>query len=130
MARNSEGDWQAAVSSCPPRFEFLSITRRAYGAQWLAWCKREAISSFAAAREVVASYLAERGAAGQSVSTLRTVVAAIKAGHDANGLAFDSKAPVITKSLRGIANIATKLPRQSEPIRTTDVLQMAYLRRA
>ena len=64
-------------------------TRRAYAAQlklWLAWCAQQGISPFPAAPEVVASYLAERGAAGHSVSTLRTVVAAIKAGHDANGL--------------------------------------------
>src|SRR5262249_9753793 len=102
-------------------------TRRAYGAQlklWLAWCEQQRTAPSPAPPEAVASYLAERGAAGHSVSTLPPVAAAIKAGHEANGLAFDSKAPAISKTLRGIANATPKLPRQSEPIRAIDVLQM------
>jgi site-specific recombinase XerC len=80
----------------------------------------------------VANHLAERGTAGQSVSTLRTVVAAIKAGHDAANLSrredeqlhFDTKAPVIVKTLRGLSNEAPRLPKQAEPIRAHEVLEL------
>src|SRR4051794_38701703 len=87
-------------------------TRRAYAAQlrqWMAWCETEEVATFPADPMTVANYLAERGAAGQSSSTLRIVVAAIKAGHEANGLAFDTKAPAITRTLRGIRNSSPRL---------------------
>ena len=56
-------------------------TRRAYAAQlrqWMAWCEQNGRPAFPADTSDVANYLAERGSVGQSVSTLRTVVAAIK----------------------------------------------------
>lgn len=55
-------------------------TRRAYTAQlrqWLAWCEGAGVVPLPADPVEVANHLAERGLAGQSVSTLRTVVAAI-----------------------------------------------------
>jgi site-specific recombinase XerC len=82
------------------------------------------VAAFPADPTLVANYLAERGAAGQSSQTLRILVAAIKAGHEANGLAFDTKAPAITRTLRGIRNSSAKLPRQAEPMRATDVLEL------
>jgi site-specific recombinase XerD len=102
-------------------------TRRAYTAQlrqWLAWCERTDVTPLPADPVEVANHLAERGLAGQSVSTLRTVVAAIKAGHNHEGLHFDSKAPVILKTLRGLSNAAPRLPNQAEPIRAHEVLEL------
>ena len=102
-------------------------TRRAYTTQlrqWLTWCERAAVVPLPADPVEVANHLAERGMAGQSVSTLRTVVAAIKAGHDHEGLHFDSKAPVILKTLRGLSNAAPRLPKQAEPIRAREVLEL------
>jgi site-specific recombinase XerD len=102
-------------------------TRRAYAAQlkqWLAWCEARGSQPFPADPASVANYLAERAGAGQSVSTLRTVVAAIKAGHSAQGLAFDTQAPEIAKTLRGVSNASPKLPRQAEPIRGADILEL------
>ena len=78
-------------------------TRRAYAAQlkqWLAWCEDQGLAPFPADPTRVANYLSERAVKGQSVSTLRTVVAAIKAGHDAQGLQFDTKAPAIVRRSR------------------------------
>lgn len=102
-------------------------TRRAYTAQlrqWLNWCERTGVAPLPADPVEVANHLAERGLAGQSVSTLRTVVAAIKAGHDHEGLHFDSKAPAILKTLRGLSNAAPRLPKQAEPIRAHEVLEL------
>jgi site-specific recombinase XerD len=102
-------------------------TRRAYATQlrqWIAWSATQGVAAFPAEPTFVANYLAERGAGGRSSSTLRILVAAIKAGHEANGLAFDTKAPAITRTLRGIRNSAPKLPRQAEPMRGFDVLEL------
>jgi site-specific recombinase XerD len=102
-------------------------TRRAYAGQmvqWMVWASEHGVSDFPAAPADVANWLAKRGGAGQCVSTLRTAVAAIKAGHDAKGMPFDSKAPVIVKTVRGISNLSPRLPRQAEPIRGADVLAM------
>jgi site-specific recombinase XerD len=102
-------------------------TRRAYTAQlrqWLIWCEGADVVPFPADPVEVANHLAGRGLAGQSVSTLRTVVAAMKAGHDHEGLHFDSKAPVILKTLRGLSNGAPRLPKQAEPIRAAQVLEL------
>jgi site-specific recombinase XerD len=102
-------------------------TQRAYRAQlkqWLAWCERGGVEALPADPINVANYLAERGHAGQSPSTLRTVVAAIKAAHDGKGFDFDSKAPVILKTLRGLSNVPPRLPKQAEPIRAHEVLEL------
>lgn len=100
-------------------------TRRAYATQikqWIAWCERQRVADFPADPASVANYLSERAEAGQVSSTLRIVVAALKAGHDGKGLTFDSKAPVILRTLRGIGNSNPRLPKQAEPLRSTDVL--------
>jgi site-specific recombinase XerD len=104
-------------------------TRRAYRTQlrqWLAWAEQGGVSGLPADAVDVANYLAERGHAGQSPSTLRTVVAAIKAAHDGKGLDFDSKAPVIIKTLRGLTNAAPRLPQQAEPIRRDEILELLH----
>ena len=85
-------------------------TRRAYAAQlkqWLAWCEALNVQPFPSDPASVANYLAERAGAGQCVSTLRTVVAAIKAGHSAQGLAFDTQAPEIAKRYWNLPDTAT-----------------------
>lgn len=110
-------------------------TRRAYATQlrqWEAWCEQTGLAAIPADPAAVANYLGERGTAGQSVSTLRTVVAAIKAGHDAVNLTrpedeqhhFDTKDPRIVKTLRGLSNAAPRLPKQAEPIRAAEVLEL------
>ena len=102
-------------------------TRRAYAAQlkqWLAWSEASGMTSFPADPNAVANYLAERATKGQTVSTLRTVVAAIKAGHDAQGLTFDSQSPAIVRTLRGIHNAAPRIAKQAEPIRGPDILEL------
>ena len=109
------------------QFAMRENTQRAYRAQlrqWLAWCERTGIEPLPADPVYVANYLAERGSAGQSPSTLRTVVAAIEAAHDGKGLDFDSKAPVIIKTLRGLSNASPRLPKQAEPIRAHEVLAL------
>jgi site-specific recombinase XerD len=109
------------------QFAMRENTQRAYRAQlrqWLTWCARTGIEPLPADPVYVANYLAERGSAGQSPSTLRTVVAAIKAAHDGKGLDFDSKAPVILKTLRGLANAQPRLPKQAEPIRAPAILEL------
>ena len=101
-------------------------TQRAYRAQlrqWLAWCEREGVEALPANPVHVANHIAERGSAGQSPSTLRTVVAAIKTAHEAKDLHFD-KTPVILKTLRGLSNAIPRLPRQAEPIRAHEVLDL------
>ncbi|MEO8422265.1 MAG: tyrosine-type recombinase/integrase [Hyphomicrobium sp.] len=102
-------------------------TRRAYRAQlkqWLAWCERTGAEPLPADPVEVANHIAERGSLGQSPSTLRTVIAAIKAAHDSKGLEFNTKAPVILKTLRGLANAIPRLPKQAEPIRAAEVLEL------
>jgi site-specific recombinase XerD len=109
------------------QFAMRENTQRAYRAQlrqWLAWCERTGIEPLPADPVYVANHLAERGSAGQSPSTLRTVVAAIKAAHDGKGLDFDSKAPVILKTLRGLVNAQPRLPKQAEPIRAHEILEL------
>jgi site-specific recombinase XerD len=109
------------------RLSMRDNTQRAYRAQlrqWLAWCEREGVEALPANPVHVANHLAERGSAGQSPSTLRTVVAAIKTAHEAKGLHFDSKTPVILKTLRGLSNAIPRLPRQAEPIRAHEVLDL------
>lgn len=44
--------------------------------------------------------------------------------YDAKGLSFDSKTPAIVRPLRGIRNASPKLPKQAEPIRGADILDL------
>jgi site-specific recombinase XerD len=110
-------------------------TRRAYKTQlrqWEAWCAEKGECACPASPVAVANYLAERGSAGQSVSTLRTVVSAIRAGHDAANvdrplheqLHFDTLDPHIVRTLRGLANEQPRLPKQAEPIRAAEILEL------
>lgn len=128
--RISSSEAPRALTQATREFIGASVrpnTRRAYAAQlkaWMAWCERSGRLAFPADPCDVANYLAERGAAGQSVSTMRTIVAAVRAGHDAKGLPFNSVAPVIGRTLQGIRNLNPRLPRQAEPMRAIDVLEL------
>ncbi|WP_045837035.1 tyrosine-type recombinase/integrase [Hyphomicrobium sp. 99] len=100
-------------------------TRRAYAAAlegWLEWRDQEELEP--ALPVDVANYIAGRAAAGQSVSTLRTIIAALKAGHEAKGWTFDSSSPVVSRVLRGIANLEYRLPRQAEPLHGATLLRI------
>ncbi|SFV32891.1 tyrosine-type recombinase/integrase [Hyphomicrobium facile] len=97
---------------------FRPGTRRQYATalkQWLQW--RGLIDLEPADTIDVANYLAELASAGKSISTLRTAIAAIRAGHTAKSWLFDTTAPPISLVMRGIANAHYQLPRQAEPLR-------------
>jgi len=107
----SEEARRYAVASLRP------ATRRAYATQISNWLKWHGLMDLAPADPIdIANYLADRAAAGASLSTLRMVVAALKAAHDAKSWAFDSTAPAIGRVLRGVSNMHCRLPRQAEPL--------------
>jgi site-specific recombinase XerD len=94
-------------------------TARAYKAQiqlWQAWCSRSGASPMPADPSAVASWLAERFNAGQQVSTLRTAVAAIRAGHEAASVPFDSTNAVIARTLKGAVNSRPRQAKQAKPL--------------
>jgi len=103
-------------------------TRRNYAAQiklWVAYCEAHGLDANPPADPAhVANWLAERADAGQSASTLRTAVAAVKSGHVAKGLPFDSGHPAIRMVLAGISRQAGSHQRQVEPVRGPDVLNI------
>jgi len=102
-------------------------TRRAYAAQWRAWEAWTASQGMPAAPANVvdvANWLAERAARGAGLSTLRVAVAAVKTATEAKGFALDTKAAVITRTLRGIGNATARLPRQAEPLRGLEILEI------
>ncbi|MBY0558843.1 tyrosine-type recombinase/integrase [Hyphomicrobium sp.] len=111
-ARLSEGARQYAAKS------FRSGTRRQYATalkQWLQW---RGLMDLEPANAIdVANFLAELATAGKSISTLRTAIAALRAGHAAKGWSFDTSAPPIRLVMRGIANADYRLPEQVEPLR-------------
>ena len=101
-------------------------TRRAYRAQiskWVEWCAQKRVEPWPADLVQVVNYLSERADAGQAVSTIRTAVSAIKFGHEAQGLPFDSRAPAIVKVLKGITRTSGKIAKQAEPIRAHDAFR-------
>ena len=102
-------------------------TRRAYAAQiklWQSYCDSRAVPSFPAVPEIVCDCLAERAGSGQSYSTLRTAIAAVRAGHIAKGMPFDSKSPCIASTIAGIGRVEARAQRQAEPIRGADIVAM------
>ena len=100
-------------------------SRRAYAGQLAQWMKWKGLTDFAPVDSIdVANYLAERAAAGQSVSTLRTIVAAVGAGCAAKGWPFNSTAPEIVKVLRGVSNSTKRLPKQAEPLQGGMILDV------
>ena len=102
-------------------------TRRAYAAQlklWVAYADAAARPAFPADPIEVANWLSARASAGQAYATLRTAIAALRAGHVAKGLAFDTRAPAIELVLRGIGRTHARTQRQAEPLRGVDVAEI------
>ena len=102
-------------------------TRRAYAAQlklWPAHAEAAARPAFPADPADVANWLAARAQAGQAYATLRTAIAAVRAGHVAKGLAFDTRAPEIELVMRGIGRTHARDQRQAEPLRGIDVTEI------
>lgn len=80
-------------------------TRRAYGsqlAQWEVYAAASVVPAYPAHPAHVANWLAQRASAGQAHATLRTAIAAVRAGHVAHGIAWDSRAPEIEAVMAGI----------------------------
>ncbi len=102
-------------------------TRRAYAAQlkrWAAYRELHGRPPFPADAAAVANWLSERAAAGQAYATLRTAIAAIRAGSSALGLEFNTGAPAIENVMRGIGRTEARAQRQAEPIRGGDVSEI------
>jgi integrase len=99
-------------------------TLRAYAAQlklWEAFCTGAEIQSYPADPTAVANWIAGRARSGQAYSTLRTAIAAVRAGCVAKGGSFDTRAPQIETVMKGIARVEAKAQQQAEPIRGSDV---------
>ena len=104
-------------------------TRRTYAAQWATWlahCQSKSLRALPARPEDVANWLAVRATsgapggrralaarAGQSLSTLRLAVAALRLARKAKGLGFDSRHPAIALVLRGIARTHAEVQAQA-----------------
>ena len=99
-------------------------TRRTYAAQlklWAAHCETNGIAPFPADAVAIANWLASRAASGAAPSSLKAALAAVKFGHTAKGLHFDSQAPAVAAVLKGIRRESRHVPAQAEPIRGADV---------
>ncbi|MBX9863579.1 MAG: tyrosine-type recombinase/integrase [Hyphomicrobium sp.] len=115
------------------RASLADNTRRAYAAQWRLWSEHCAVLGLAplpALPANVANWIASRanigtrggkrrktGGAGQAIATLRTAVAAIKAAHEANGLAFDTSAAELRMVLKGIRREKAEKIAKAAPLR-------------
>ena len=112
-------------------------TRRAYAAQlkiWFAYCEQLGRALFPADPVAVANWIAERANSGersgkratdcklgQSMSTLRVAVAAIKAAHDSKGIEFDTGHVALRKFFQGLRRKRPEAQIQAAPLRA-DVL--------
>lgn len=102
-------------------------TRRAYAAQikiWTDYATDNMLSVWPANPVDIANWLAVRADAGQSLATVRGAVAAIRSGSSALGLHFDSRHPAIKQVLAGIARSQGSPPKQAEPIRGADIVEI------
>ncbi len=102
-------------------------TRRAYGSlikRWTAYCEQVGLDPFPADPSQVANWIALRAKDGAAYATLRTAIAAIRAGHIAKGLAFNSQAPTIESVMRGIGRVHAKVQAQAEPVRSADLVDI------
>lgn len=123
-----------ALSDAARRYAAASLsphTQRAYRTQWAAWTEFAGLhghTALPARPELVANWLALRaqakagggrraGRTGQSSTTLRTAVAALKAAHLAHGEAFDSKHPAIVLVMRGAARLQPDAAHQAAALK-------------
>lgn len=102
-------------------------TRRAYASQWGLWLKYakvEGIPPLPSRPEDVSDWISARADAGQSLSTLRTAVAAVRAANRAKGHKFESRHPALDMVVSGISRESARVQRQVDPLRQTDVINM------
>lgn len=122
-------DYSSRLSDHAKRYARASVapnTERAYKAQWkkwAAWCAEHDHDPFDGDIDNVVNWLASRAAAGQSISTLKTAVAALKFGFGVKGLQFDAAAPKIKAVLSGISREEARAPKQAQAIRALDVIE-------
>ncbi|MBY0561472.1 site-specific integrase [Hyphomicrobium sp.] len=103
--------------------EISSGTERKYRQQWRLWQEFAEVSGIAplpAEPKMVAKFLSDRAEAGQAQSTLRVVLGAIKAMHDAQGLSFDSKDAAIVAVMA--RNFEAPVPRANYALPSQDWL--------
>ena len=122
------------------RASLAANTRRAYGAQWRLWlthCDANGLNALPAEPAAVANWLANRavagesggkrrrdGATGQALATLRTALAAIKAAHEAKGIGFDTSAPELRMTLKGIRRERAEKIAKAAPLRAEMLLDV------
>jgi site-specific recombinase XerD len=93
-------------------------TRRAYSSAIRTWLQWKGTDDLEPADPIdIANFIAEQAASGKSISTLRTLISALKAAHRANGWDFQSGACELACVMRGISNSECRLIRQAEPMR-------------
>lgn len=102
-------------------------TERAYKAQWrkwAEWCTERGLDPFSGNVDDVANWISERAAAGLSISTIKTSVAAVKFGYGLKELLFDTSAPKIKAVLAGINREEARAPKQAQAIRADDAIEV------
>ncbi|WP_290983479.1 tyrosine-type recombinase/integrase [Hyphomicrobium sp.] len=115
-------------------------TLRAYAAQLKAWeqhCEEQSVAPYPASPVAVANWIAERanhgrrggrriatGEAGQAISSVRTVIPAIRAAHVAKGLSFDTRHQALRGVLQGIKREKAEAPNQSAALPARQLLDI------
>ena len=66
----------------------------------------------------------QEGAGGQAIATLRTALAAVKAAHDAHGLAFDTGAADLRMTMKGIRRERAEKIAKAEPLRADMLIEV------
>ncbi|MDO9384478.1 MAG: tyrosine-type recombinase/integrase [Hyphomicrobiaceae bacterium] len=121
----------SAVAELYAKAALAPNTLRTYRGQWRAWetfALKHGHAALPAAPEAIANWLAERASSGnaggrrarrrgQSITTLRTAVASLKAAHLAAGLRFETEHPAIGMVLRGALRLQVDAPQQAPALR-------------
>lgn len=118
------------------RHAFSPNTLRAYQAQWKGWvayARDHDKAVIPADPATVANWIAARAGvsdgrgrdrpsgSGQSIATLRTALAAVRAAHLAAGIEFDSRHPALQLVLKGAVRAQQRRPSQAKPLRGSTV---------
>ena len=89
-------------------------TRRNYKAQfkvWCTWCDANERPILPSNPGDVANFVSERATAGQSVSTIRLSLAALRFANEAKGHEFNAKPPLISTVMKGITRKSNEIPK-------------------
>lgn len=101
-------------------------TKRAYGAAWRDfsdWCQAKALESLPADPATVALYVSDR-AADLKLSSIKIRIAAIAKAHKVAGLSFNSREPVLSEIVSGIARTKGSAVVKKDPA-TKEILRDA-----